>query len=52
MELNTEKIGRLVCELLIDIGEDPTRKGLLDTPKRVAKAFEFLTSGYRTIPSS
>ena len=48
MELNTEKIGRLVRELLIEIGEDPNREGLLDTPKRVAKAFEFLTSGYRT----
>ena len=48
MELNTDKIGRLVRELLIEIGEDPAREGLLDTPKRVAKAFEFLTSGYRT----
>jgi GTP cyclohydrolase I len=48
MTLNAEKIGRLVRELLIEIGEDPTREGLLDTPKRVAKALEFLTSGYRT----
>jgi GTP cyclohydrolase IA len=48
MELNTEKIARLVRELLLEIGEDPAREGLLDTPKRVAKAFEFLTSGYRT----
>ena len=47
MELNTEKIARLVRELLIEIGEDPNREGLLDTLKRVAKAFEFLTSGYR-----
>ena len=48
MELNTEKIAGLVRELLIEIGEDPAREGLLDTPKRVAKALEFLTSGYRT----
>jgi len=48
MDLNTEKISRLVRELLTEIGEDPDREGLLDTPKRVAKALEFLTSGYRT----
>jgi GTP cyclohydrolase I len=48
MGLNTEKIGRLVRELLVEIGEDPAREGLLDTPQRVAKALEFLTSGYRT----
>jgi len=48
MALNTEKIAGLVRELLIEIGEDPAREGLLDTPKRVAKAFEFLTSGYHT----
>ena len=48
MELNTEKMAGLVRQLLIEIGEDPAREGLLDTPKRVAKALEFLTSGYRT----
>ena len=47
MALNAERIAGLVRELLIEIGEDPAREGLLDTPKRVAKAFEFLTSGYR-----
>src|SRR5260221_4618587 len=37
----------LIRKLLADMGEDPTREGLLDTPKRVEKALTFLTSGYR-----
>ena len=36
----------LIRKLLADLGEDPTREGLLDTPKRVEKAYRFLTSGY------
>jgi GTP cyclohydrolase I len=36
----------LVRQLLAELGEDPSREGLLNTPKRVEKALRFLTSGY------
>lgn len=36
----------LVRKLLAELGEDPSREGLLNTPKRVEKALKFLTSGY------
>jgi GTP cyclohydrolase I len=36
----------LIRQLLAGLGEDPSREGLLDTPKRVEKALRFLTSGY------
>src|SRR5919198_5107790 len=36
----------LIRNLLAELGEDPTREGLLNTPRRVEKALKFLTSGY------
>jgi GTP cyclohydrolase I len=36
----------LIRNLLAELGEDPTREGLRDTPKRVEKALRFLTGGY------
>src|SRR5580698_3856472 len=38
----------LVREMLVRLGEDPTRDGLQNTPARVDKALKFLTSGYNT----
>ena len=45
--MNKERVRELIKELLIEIGEDPEREGLLKTPERVAEAYNFLTSGYR-----
>lgn len=39
-----------VKQILEHIGEDPNREGLIDTPKRVQKAWEFMTSGYKEDP--
>jgi GTP cyclohydrolase I len=45
--LRREKLEGIVEKMVAAIGEDPAREGLLQTPRRVAKALEFLTSGYR-----
>jgi GTP cyclohydrolase I len=37
---------KLVNDMLTEIGENPNREGLINTPKRVAEAYEFLTRGY------
>jgi len=41
------EIAELVEKLIVLLGEDPKREGLVKTPDRVAKALRFLTSGYR-----
>jgi GTP cyclohydrolase IA len=42
----------LVREMLVRLGEDPEREGLLRTPERVQKALEFLTRGYNEDPEA
>lgn len=39
-----------VQDILTTLGENPQREGLVDTPERVAKAFQFLTHGYAKDP--
>ena len=38
---------RLIHDLLLELGEDPAREGLVKTPARVIRALRFLTEGYR-----
>ncbi|GCD91173.1 GTP cyclohydrolase I FolE [Nocardioides sp. LS1] len=45
-----ERAEAAVRELLIAIGEDPEREGLLETPARVARAYAELTAGLRSRP--
>ena len=44
--MGNDKINNLTKQLLEEIGEDPSREGLLKTPSRVSKAWSFFSRGY------
>ena len=46
--MDEERVREAVELLLAEVGEDPTRDGLVRTPDRVARALRFLTGGYDT----
>jgi len=48
--MNSERIKALIRELLRELGEDPDREGLRDTPERVARSYAFLLKGYESDP--
>lgn len=45
-EIDDDQMMAAVKTMLLGVGEDPNREGLLKTPKRVAEAMRFLTNGY------
>lgn len=49
-KVDLEKIEKAVTMILEAVGEDPTREGLLDTPKRVAKMYAEIFSGLKEDP--
>jgi GTP cyclohydrolase I len=50
--MNRARVQELIREVLKELGEDPDRQGLAKTPERVAKAYEFLCSGYELDPKT
>ncbi len=49
-DMDLESIEKAVRDILLGIGEDPEREGLVRTPHRVAKSYEELLAGYRMDP--
>ena len=44
--MDNKRVEKIIRELIIEIGEDPTREGLKDTPARIAKAYKEIFVGY------
>ncbi|HEY4959751.1 MAG TPA: GTP cyclohydrolase I FolE [Terriglobales bacterium] len=49
--LTSSSLEELTHELLVRLGEDPQREGLVRTPERFAKAIQYLTKGYNEDPA-
>jgi GTP cyclohydrolase I len=49
--LTSASLEELTRELLVRLGEDPDREGLLRTPERFTKAYQYLTKGYKEDPA-
>jgi GTP cyclohydrolase I len=45
---SNDRLPEILEDLLLALGEDPTREGLQETPRRFAQALRYLTSGYQT----
>ena len=46
--MDKERVEKLVRELIIEVGEDPTREGLRETPRRIAEMYKEIFAGYET----
>jgi GTP cyclohydrolase IA len=46
--LNKKRIEKIIRQLLIEIGENPNREGLVDTPRRISDMYEEIFGGYTT----
>ena len=52
LALDKERIEKAVKEILLAVGEDPDREGLVDTPKRIANMYEEIFAGLNEDPGS
>ena len=52
VSLTSASFEELTRELLVRLGEDPEREGLVRTPERMAKALQYLTKGYQEDPKA
>lgn len=48
--MDNDRVRKLVRELIIELGEDPTREGLRETPRRMASMYNELFGGYESDP--